>query len=77
MTELTANPLALLDNTQLWNAQLMLELICHRSKAPLASSRRRQYVCTLGQVLLLEFERRGIPAPAAPFHAGQAKPEAL
>lgn len=77
MTDDIVNPLVLLDDTQLWNAQLMVELICHRSKAPLAKARRRQYVCTLGQVLTLEFERRGIPAPVAPFHAGQAKPEAL
>jgi len=62
------NPLSLLDDEELWNTQLMLALACARSHSSL-TRKRRQFFCLLQQVLKVESDLRGVPAPSAPYHA--------
>jgi len=69
-------PLATLSDDQLWNAQLILALGCGRAKNTL-KGKQREVLCFLANVLKVEADLRGLPSPVAPYHASQAKGEAL
>lgn len=67
------NPLDAITDTQLYNLQLALQLQCGRSHS--TQRRRRQaWFCFLSRVLQVEADLRGVPVPAAPFHAGDLPP---
>ena len=66
------NPLASLNEVELWNATLELDLVCGRNTSSL-TKKRRQYACLLRQSLKIEADLRGLPAPEPPFGVGDFK----
>jgi hypothetical protein len=71
-------PLHLSDITdeQLDTLMLVLELACGRSHQT-SRRKREQWYCFLNRVLQTEATLRGLPIPAAPFHAASVPPFAL
>lgn len=56
--------LADLTDQQLWNTQLLLDLVCTRFKSG-TTRQRRQYFCYLARVLKVEADLRGLPSPSS------------
>jgi hypothetical protein len=53
---------------QLYETQIALGLACGRAKSVLRDKHRTRF-CFLGQVLLVEFNNRGLPPPPPPYRA--------
>jgi hypothetical protein len=70
------NPLSDLTADELWNTQLMLNLICGRNKAVLPK-RRRKYLCSLAGLLVQEAQNRDLTFPTPPYSVGHARPDKL
>ncbi len=66
------NPLQALTDDQLWNSQLMLVLVCAKSKSTLRK-KHRVVLCNLLDPLTIEANNRGVISPAAPYHASQQR----
>jgi len=54
------NPLSLLSNAHLFEAQYVLQLGCGRSKS-IVRERKRTYICYLQRLLQAEIDRRHLP----------------
>jgi len=67
-----ADPLASLTADQLWNVQVMLELVCGRNHSSL-TKKRRQYLCLLRQNIKVEADLRGLPSPTPPHGVGDLR----
>jgi hypothetical protein len=69
---MSENPLDSLSEVELFNTTLMLGLICGRNKAVLPH-KRRQYLCSLGGLLVEQANNKGYEPCLAPYHVGRVK----
>ena len=67
-----ANPLSDLTDTELWNIQVLMSLVCGRNHSSL-TKKRRQYACRLAQPLKVEADLRGLSSPQPPYGVGDFK----
>jgi hypothetical protein len=66
------DPFADLTEDELWDNQLLIQMICNRSKSPLAQ-KRRSILCNLGFRLSEYAGDKGFDIPAAPFSTSQLR----
>jgi hypothetical protein len=66
------NPLQALSDDALWNSQLLVNLICARSKT-VFKEKHRTVLCNLLGPLTTEANNRGKSSPEKPFSASQQR----
>lgn len=62
------NPFVNYTDEQLFDSQLMLELVCGRNKST-TRNKHRTHACALADILAIEAQNRGKPSPQPPFKA--------
>jgi hypothetical protein len=65
---MAADPLSLLNDSDLYDTQLILALACGRAHTILRKQHRDR-LCFLFTLLNLEAGNRGTPVPSPPYHA--------
>jgi len=63
-------PFAGVSDVELWNMQVLQNIICGRNHSALAK-KRREYACRLARPLKIEADLRGLPSPQPPYGVGQ------